>query len=124
MKWTKFSSGELPKTRFVWITDNEEIWIDNISIHHSGLLENAWKRFMCDLREGLSFSEIETPEIPKKELHRCEGEIGKFSFTSTAKWVCEESEGKLTYFESYDDNTTYSEVKFCPFCGYSIKEKE
>lgn len=117
MKWTKFSDGEFPYVGMratIFVTDWNRVWIDNMN-------REGWKCFVEKFPE-CAWADIQYPEVPKKELHKCE----KGSLRLLFNVVCEEINDRLLLsFENIDikEKVTMT-VSVCPFCGYSIKEKE
>lgn len=113
MSWTKFSE-KLPSEHTVIVTDYEKVWIE--SDHRS----KCW----CDYETstpGRLWMEITLPTVPLRPLHRCEDPVSEI--------VCAEC--------SDDDNNSYLRVSnvrdggfytfhvnYCPFCGYSLKDKK
>lgn len=113
MKWTKFSSGTIPVERSAFITDEKEVWIETMCVSCECEYSLNWTGYRFD-NPNLSWSEIELPEVPKKELHRCYS--GEFKLDE-----CFQENAKLIM---YTHGGRKIEIKFCPFCGYSIKENE
>lgn len=110
MKWTKFSSGEYPKTSPVWITNHKEVWID----HDTD--QDNWE----GVNKNWLWAEIPIPEVPKGELHCC-----------STDWMCCKQDAEslyITHICGHSDggitHMTSCRVPICPICGYSIKEKE
>ena len=64
--------------------------------------------------EYLFWAEMEYPEVPKKKDHSC-GRASDFGV-----FFCTEINGKL--FLTHDSGLI--DVEYCPFCGYSPKDKE
>lgn len=107
MKWTKFSTGEYPTNIDAFVTNYEDAWVVKAPFN--------WNKF-ADENPQLAWAEIELPEVPKRELHRCDS-VHECSY-------CEETETGLK-FVAFDNCEKVSiNCRFCPFCGYSIKEKE
>lgn len=117
MKWTKFSEKNPDeKYEVIWMTNFIEKWTRT---KHGGNWQNEMKFWADDLQK-CAWIGIESPELPKKELHRCEG----------TAFLCEEEMNGIALYPLHrlelicKDSKRYQIVDFCPFCGYSIKEKE
>jgi len=107
MKWTKFKDtqdlSKIPSYSFV--TNFEDVWIrDEYDIDTQGW--DVYGKFYPEE----AWAEIEIPEVPKKEVHRCEK--GGHQCFEIDSCLALDIKGVMPIV-----------VKFCPFCGYSIKEK-
>lgn len=107
LKWTKFKS-KVPQSHCSYVTDWVSVWV--VSIEY--LLNKRWESYADDNPE-YAWAEIPVPEAPKepKELHLCKDERTGYG--------CVEDEGSLLFL-----GISAYRVDFCPFCGFSIKDKK
>ena len=89
---------------------NKLIWMCNVK---SGNLTIMSSSFMNG--DFTHWMPIEEPQLPKPKLHRCESaQLGSFCYEDTDKSL------RL----SINMCRVEMQVDYCPFCGYSPKEKE
>lgn len=117
MKWTKFSSGEYPKNDAAFVSDGKGVWVTTRSYFQAALDMEDWKEYanFHDV-SAVFWAEISLPEVPKRELHRCDS-VDDCSF-------CEETETGLKLTAFHNCEKIRMNLKFCPFCGYHIEEKK
>ena len=44
-----------------------------------------------------------------------------FKPSKVEEWRCEEGENGMFLMDCYNDNICFTEVKYCPYCGYKTK---
>lgn len=56
-----------------------------------------------------------------KEKHFCKSYFDSFS-SKPESWVCAANPYGLEVYDELNDNVSYLEVSYCPFCGKSIED--
>jgi hypothetical protein len=102
MKWTKFKEEE-PIEAYVFVTNWSSVW----PIYQQF---GDWTQYAKNNPE-YAWAEIPLPELPKEADHHC----------SDGSISCLGKDGMLRLIWK---GVTWKECNYCPFCGYSIREKE
>ena len=114
MEWREFAKDcpGLPYMgRYLYISDGETYKI----MEYIGGMFTDWEV----VKTWKYWLPVETPELPKPKFHRCE-----------KSGICcleLELDGRKMFQLVIHNNTGFHEriyVDFCPFCGYSPKNKE
>lgn len=59
--------------------------------------------------------------MDKNNKHLCSS---PFNLKRNEEWVCEENEDGMCVKDIFNDNISFTQVLFCPYCGYGNKRIE